>query len=263
MSEDPLSAQSPWPELSEYSCLSCHQRLGRAHENQALRLRNRKSRAGQPEWNPWFLVLPLQTASEGSSDSLPASFAAWGTLRTKMEPLMASNAQEVESSTEFVRRQLFTDFGFLANAGMWHSPPTFSQNDLIHAIRLTALRAESWESLCQIFLALQAAGRNQQDMLRRSAAHVTTNPARQPIFPPAMTEWHQNLESMRWSLAFIKGTDIPRALLQPTKSDGLPDDDVLPGAVRPMTLIEIRDLAVQLAEQLAAQTMGSKDLGSH
>jgi hypothetical protein len=252
--KESATAPAPWPEFSEYSCLSCHQRLQPVDENQTLRLsQNRSIAAGQPEWNPWFLVLPLQKASTDESDSLPASFAAWGTLRTRMKPLLATNAQDIEGSTDSVRRQLFTDFGYLANAGLRYSPPVFSQNDLVQAIRAAAPRAESWESLCQVFLALQAADREYQDTLRRTAPHMTAGLSIKLVIPAAMTEWRRNLESIRWSLAYSKGTDVPRALLLGLNADDLPNDDVLPPAFQPMTLDKIRDLAIRLAEQLAGR----------
>lgn len=251
------ASRSPWPEFSEYSCLSCHQRLRPEADNRALRLRAQP--ASQPEWNPWFLVLPLERSSAGSGESLPAAFAAWGTLRTRLQPVLTTNAKDVESSTEFVRRQLFNDFGFLTTAGGWQAPPTFSQDDLIHTIRATAPKAESWESLCQIFLALQAAQRGFQDHHHRSAMRIKMNPALPRKNPLNMSDWHRNLESIRWSLAFSKGTDVPRALSRTAKPDDPPHDDVLPGDLRPMTLVEIRDLAVQLADQLAAHSSGSKN----
>ena len=266
-SDTPTSVTQPptWPEFSEYSCLDCHQRLRTSDKNQSLRLTDRsKSIDGHPKWNRWWMAVPFELTTAESRETAVSSLAAWQTLKQRMQPMLATNAAAIVGLIDATVIHLHTDYATLANVHVGSQTSGFSNQDLTRAIRAAAPRAESWEALCQVFLALQAAHRGYHDRIaaRHSASFVHDGKSRATRAVSVdrsaqvleLTPWLADLESIRWSLAFAQNADEPRAILKTVAAPEVMSRETLPSHIRIMTLDEIRRLAGHLAEQIEANS---------
>jgi hypothetical protein len=104
-----------------------------------------------------------------------------------------------------------------------------------------------------MFLALQAANRGYSDEVSRTLPRQMMDPGYENPRVHATTPWQADLELIRRSLAFSENTDVPRSLLKAMASKETNIADVLSNQERIMTLSEIRQRIVQLADQMDEQ----------
>jgi hypothetical protein len=256
---DNESTSASWPEFSEYSCLSCHQRLRSSEDEQRLRWNPSVAQSiGQPAWTPWSGAVPLLIGRSDAEGPGGIPSEPWVDLREQMRRLSSTNASMVAGLAQMARTELNAALGYRSSSTAYPPPIVFTNQDLIAASRQAAAQVDNWEAMCQVFLALQAALRGCEDAFRRSIASGDLYREPRPILLVEILEaCHHDLEAMRWSLAFQTEADLPRTMSLERVKSPEPTEPLSKGH-SVLTMGQIRQLAMKLADRLDTLTTVSK-----
>lgn len=143
------SSIDPWPELAEFNCFACHQRIRGAAKASA------GVPHGQPSWSNWNLLF----AADLNADSSPQVSASLATLRKQLAPSLTSQPAEVQRDCAVAAAKFQA---LTANQEV-------TAQDAITIVLKSLEQAEDadWETRCQQYLALAAAERSYRDELAR------------------------------------------------------------------------------------------------
>lgn len=201
-------AASPWPELAEYDCLACHQRL-RPAIGPAPRASRAAPLVGLPAWSRWHhrLAIPLaerldrRAASSAESPATPRNMAAeLRELAARLDQPATASLPDIARSASFLSDELrrigarAPRLGVARPDGAPRSIPQLfafepTLADLLDVAAAEVSVASDWEALCQVALALEVGRRA---TLRGAADHDDSRRG----------ELQRDLRRIRASLAF-------------------------------------------------------------
>ncbi len=189
---DAAAGRAPWPELSEYSCFSCHFSL----QEQPFRGRS-GSPLGVPQWASWNLAVLPTLAKLDSGQEAASADAKIEALRGSMSRLMAdprSVAENAHALSLDLDRWLSVQNNVpLPPAELTDWVSTLNPRDEKGKLKL----GKSWDSAAQVYLAL-------------AAAHASLGAQGQSVGPLGA-----ELERLAKELGFCKGYDSPMGFGQP------------------------------------------------
>lgn len=164
-----------WPELAEYNCFSCHQRI-RGDDKLAA-----KGRLGRPPWSTWNLVF---VAALQEPNTKPDSNAL-GALRAAFSSGFPVEQDAIQPATAAAQLQLQN-----------LSSREVGVNDVLKMLTSTLTDSVNadWETRCQQYLALTAAERAYRDELAK----------RQHFAKLDQTEYNRRLTAEKALIAELK-----------------------------------------------------------
>jgi hypothetical protein len=159
-----LEPAAPWPELAEYDCLACHQRLrpgGKtSHSNS-----NRRA-SGTPAWQPWNVT---HAAALFATADARNPFA---NLQTTMAKSLATSPEQIGNQCREARRSLRAlPLPEIFVAG------NFTAADVLGTVELGDDRPLDWSGAAQDYLALKAAFLTLRDQEQRDVPAATSSAA--------------------------------------------------------------------------------------
>lgn len=164
---------TPWPELAEYNCLSCHQRV-RTKEERAVAPFVVSSTDGAVAWSAWHYRLALPLA-ERLDPRGPSRQERWRRIALLLAHPQASDAQLASTSRQAI--ELHDDLNALGGRLRRLGPPRaadmqdpafdsydsdsrrLAPADVLALARGALEPSADWESLCQTTLGLEAVRR--------------------------------------------------------------------------------------------------------
>lgn len=187
--ESPASA--PWPELSEYDCFACHQRLRpTAGGGKLLGL-------GLPTWGKWNFALLL--------DQDPLFL---GDLRREMHKAFAAEPDSAERAVKPARAAMMNAYA-----------EDISAHSVLRQLSKTIGDKPSWETLCHRYLGLLAVEKAIGDEFQKLELAGSVSPHQRIGFNRRRKEIDQALRAVGDSLSFADDkSEWPRAL---NTADGL------------------------------------------
>ena len=135
---------TPWPELAEFDCFACHQRLRPSPSSVAF-----KARPGIPGWQPWNLALAERLQADREIASVREHLG---------QPLLADPAETARLAA--AARDAIRQHG---------DPATFTGPRIAALVKESVRPDQSWAESCQQLLALQAAYLARRDEVRKSS----------------------------------------------------------------------------------------------
>lgn len=138
-----------WPELAEYNCFSCHQRIRGNSE-----LAEKKAGAGRPQWSNWNLLFVDSLQPANSKQEMQTLTALQGAFSNCFP--VDQDAVKPAAAAARLQLQNLSSRGFTANDVLKMLTTTFAQNT-----------NSDWETRCQQYLALTAVERAYRDELAK------------------------------------------------------------------------------------------------
>ncbi len=211
---------TPWPELAEYDCFACHQRLRPASGFSSVALKG--DRPGVPGWQPWNLALSRSKFAE---------------LSREMSGSLVTDALKV--------RELA-----MAARGETTFPESVAPRGIL-ALVTPAIRDDaSWAARCQQLLALRAidlAIRDERLRLQPPPGFVTVTNGREEPRREAVDDWDRDWRSVAAALHF----GSPQFEWPAFDWEGLGAPPVQKSP--PLTAEQIGDALARLADDLRKQ----------
>ena len=127
------STSISWPEFAEYDCFSCHQKL-RPADRESSRLPT-----SIPEWGKWNLAFVSASAEAKDAKELSP-------LRAEMKKAFTAEPAAVEVQAANAQRTLIPSLFQV----------TASSGELLELLELPSAARNSWETICQRYLAHRA-----------------------------------------------------------------------------------------------------------
>lgn len=185
---DELRKGASWPEFAEYDCFSCHQRLRPADIRQLAR--------GLPEWKPWSLAW-LETSG---------GTAELSELRARMGTAFAAEPNALAPQVKLARQSL--------PATLLQPEATSSQ--LLSLLVQPGKNDNSWEALCQRYLAQRAVEKALGDEFQKLRLAGQTAAVDKTAFDRERNSIDRELSAIAKELAFAdRKSEWPKLLANP------------------------------------------------
>jgi len=186
---------APWPELAEYDCFACHQRLRPASGFSSVALKG--ARPGLPGWQPWNLALAERMFSD---ESARASIAA---VRQQMSESLVTDAAKVGQLAAAARRSI--EEQLLRAARAQEDADAFTAARLGALVEPAIRNDQSWAESCQQLLALRAgdlAARDGRLRLQPPYGFASVTGGREERRLAPVDDWDRDWRSLAAALRF-------------------------------------------------------------
>jgi hypothetical protein len=192
--------RQPWPEFSETSCFSCHQRYGRA-------------KSAPSRWGDWNLAFASRMV-QPSENELPRPNGSRDPLE-QLKRLMSDRSTPDPGAVHAGCQDALRELSDSTNGFALPSKPAPTNRELLELLLRSWRPEPNWDQAVQHFLALVASDRSFQDEGRRRM-----DTEREPLG----SEWYwessvvqQRLNRLRGALAFDDNRDLPRVMVAETE----------------------------------------------